>query len=82
MPMAIEKIFCPQKKSFIVFLITYYYSYASAMKQVPTNVPLHSLSSLSKADLSVYDSVDDQVLNDYAVSLTPVQPVHCTNGSF
>ena len=38
------------------------------MKQVPTNVPLHSLSSLSKADLSVYDSVDDQVLNDYAVS--------------
>merc|ERR1712157_602115 len=40
--------------------------YASAMKQVPTNVPLHSLSSLSKADLSVYDSVDDQVLSDYA----------------
>ena len=38
------------------------------MKQVPTNVPLHSLSSLSKADLSVYDSVDDQVLSDYAVS--------------
>merc|ERR1711887_363884 len=40
--------------------------YASAMKQIPTNVPLHSLSSLSKADLSVYDSVDDQVLSDYA----------------
>jgi len=40
--------------------------YASAMKQIPTNVPLHSLSSLSKADLSLYDSVDDQVLSDYA----------------
>merc|ERR1712235_143738 len=40
--------------------------YASAMKQIPTNVALHSLSSLSKADLSVYDSVDDQVLSDYA----------------
>merc|ERR1711990_301513 len=40
--------------------------YASAMKQIPTNVPLPSLSSLSKADLSVYDSVDDQVLSDYA----------------
>ena len=65
--------FSPQKATNISwfhdnFLITYYYSYASAMKQVPTNVPLHSLSSLSKADLSVYDSVDDQVLNDYAVS--------------
>jgi len=40
--------------------------YASAMKQVPTNVPLHSHASLAKADLSVYDSVDDQVLGDYA----------------
>lgn len=40
--------------------------YASAMKQVPTNVQMHSLSSLAKADLSIYDSVDDQVLADYA----------------
>ena len=38
------------------------------MKQVPTNATMHSLSSLSKADLSIYDSVDDQVLSDYAVS--------------
>ena len=38
------------------------------MKQVPTNVQMHSLSSLAKADLSIYDSVDDQVLADYAVS--------------
>ena len=63
------------------FLITYYYSYASAMKQVPTNVPLHSLSSLSKADLSVYDSVDDQVLNDYAVS-HPSNPFAATQRFF
>lgn len=40
--------------------------FASAMKQVPTNATMHSLSSLSKADLSIYDSVDDQVLSDYA----------------
>merc|ERR1712157_669899 len=40
--------------------------FASAMKQDPTNATMHSLSSLSKADLSVYDSVDDQVLSDYA----------------
>merc|ERR1711887_130697 len=40
--------------------------YASAMKQVPTNAPMHSLASLAAADLSVYDSVDDQVLSDYA----------------
>lgn len=40
--------------------------FASAMKQVPTNATMHSLSSLSKADLSVYDSVDGQVLSDYA----------------
>ena len=38
------------------------------MKQVPTNATMHSVSSLSKADLSIYDSVDDQVLSDYAVS--------------
>ena len=37
------------------------------MKQVPTNVTMHSVSSLSNADLSIYDSVDDQVLSDYAV---------------
>merc|ERR1711990_120948 len=40
--------------------------YASAMKQVPTNAPMHSVASLANADLSVYDSVDDQVLSDYA----------------
>merc|ERR1712123_530546 len=40
--------------------------FASAMKQVPTNVTMHSVSSLSNADLSIYDSVDDQVLSDYA----------------
>jgi len=40
--------------------------FASAMKQVPTNATMHSVSSLSKADLSIYDSVDDQVLSDYA----------------
>lgn len=45
------------------------------MKQIPTNVPLHSLSSLSKADLSLYDSVDDQVLSDYAVSIRPHRPL-------
>jgi len=40
--------------------------YASAMKQIPTNATMHSLASLANADLSVYDSVDDQVLSDYA----------------
>jgi len=40
--------------------------YASAMKQIPTNAPMHSVASLANADLSVYDSVDDQVLSDYA----------------
>jgi len=40
--------------------------YASAMKQIPTNATMHSVASLANADLSVYDSVDDQVLSDYA----------------
>merc|ERR1712212_830181 len=40
--------------------------FASAMKQVPTNATMHSVDSLQQADLSVYDSVDDQVLSDYA----------------
>ena len=59
------------------------------MKQVPTNVALHSLSSLSKADLSVYDSVDDQVLSDYAVSFSSTstwsssaESQQCTDGYF
>ena len=38
------------------------------MKQVPTNAIMHSHASLANADLSVYDSVDDQVLHDYAVN--------------
>ena len=50
------------------------FSFASAMKQVPTNATMHSLSSLSKADLSIYDSVDDQVLSDYAVSKVRIRP--------
>ena len=37
------------------------------MKQVPTNVTLHSVASLSNADLSVFDSVDEGVIDDYAV---------------
>ena len=45
------------------------FSYASAMKQVPTAVPMHSVNSLSSADLSVFDSIDSDVLEDYAVSL-------------
>jgi len=40
--------------------------YASAMKQIPTNASMHSVASLANADLSIYDSVDDQVLSDYA----------------
>jgi len=40
--------------------------FASAMKQVPTNATLHSLNSLSNADLSVFDSIDESVLADYA----------------
>merc|ERR1739848_53378 len=40
--------------------------FASAMKQVPTNATLHSVSSLSSADLSVFDSIDEAVLDDYA----------------
>jgi len=40
--------------------------FASAMKQVPTNATLHSVSSLSSADLSVFDSIDEAVLADYA----------------
>ena len=40
------------------------------MKQIPTNAPMHSVASLANADLSIYDSVDDQVLSDYAVSFT------------
>jgi|ERR1712110_114260 len=40
--------------------------FASAMKQVPTNATLHSVASLSSADLSVFDSVDESVLEDYA----------------
>jgi len=40
--------------------------FASAMKQVPTNAVMHSLNSLSKADLSVFDSIDESVLADYA----------------
>merc|ERR1711972_1307817 len=40
--------------------------FASAMKQVPTDAVLHSQSSLSNADLSVFDSIDDDVLEDYA----------------
>jgi len=43
-----------------------YNAFASAMKQVPTNATLHSLGSLSQADLSVYDSVDGDVIADYA----------------
>jgi len=40
--------------------------FASAMKQTPTNATLHSVNSLSNADLSVYDSIDGDVLADYA----------------
>lgn len=40
--------------------------FASAMKQVPSDAVLHSQSSLSNADLSVFDSIDDDVLEDYA----------------
>lgn len=40
--------------------------FASAMKQVPTDAVLHSQSSLGNADLSVFDSIDDDVLEDYA----------------
>lgn len=39
---------------------------ASAMKQVPTNCAVHSVTSLGNADLSVFDSIDEDVLNDYA----------------
>ena len=38
------------------------------MKQVPTDATLHSINSLSNADLSVFDSIDEAVLADYAVS--------------
>jgi F-type H+-transporting ATPase subunit gamma len=40
--------------------------FASAMKQVPTDATLHSINSLSNADLSVFDSIDEAVLADYA----------------
>jgi len=40
--------------------------YASAMKQIPTSAPMHSLTSLQAADLSVFDSIDGDVLEDYA----------------
>jgi len=40
--------------------------FASAMKQVPTDATLHSVNSLSNADLSVFDSIDEAVLADYA----------------
>lgn len=40
--------------------------FASAMKQVPTDATLHSINSLSNADLSVFDSIDESVLADYA----------------
>merc|ERR1711970_725576 len=40
--------------------------FASAMKQIPTNATLHSVASLSNADLSVFDSIDQSVIDDYA----------------
>lgn len=40
--------------------------FASAMKQVPTNATLHSAGSLDSADLSIFDSIDEAVLADYA----------------
>lgn len=40
--------------------------FASAMKQIPTNATLHSVASLSNADLSVFDSIDESVIDDYA----------------
>jgi len=43
-----------------------YNAFVSAMKQLPTTANLHSLGSLSKADLTIYDSVDEDVLKDYA----------------
>jgi F-type H+-transporting ATPase subunit gamma len=43
-----------------------YNKFVSAMKQEPTTAALHSLGSLAQADLSVYDSVDGDVLADYA----------------
>merc|ERR1712227_588336 len=35
--------------------------YASAMKQIPTSAPMHSLTSLQAANLSVFDSIDGDV---------------------
>ena len=43
------------------------------MKQIPTSAPMHSLTSLQAADLSVFDSIDGDVLEDYAVSLRPLK---------
>lgn len=52
-----------------VYSLTNIIRFVSAMKQIPTMAVLHSVNSLSNADLQAFDSVDEGVLEDYAVSL-------------
>ena len=61
------------EKAFLILIVIEISSYASAMKQIPTSAPMHSLTSLQAADLSVFDSIDGDVLEDYAVSLRPLK---------